>query len=159
MEKLSAAYQTLGKQLDAILDPKLPLVSNLANFSALLWLELDNINWVGSYLINSNKDQLLLGPFQGKPACTTIAVGKGVCGEAFQKAQTLRVADVHAFPGHIACDAASKSEIVVPFYRHGQLFGVIDIDSPQASRFDETDQLGIEYLVKLLENKLGEEHF
>ncbi len=159
MEQLSAAYQTLGKQLDAILDPNLPLVSNLANFSALLWLEIDNINWVGSYLVNSTKDQLFLGPFQGKPACTIIAVGKGVCGEAFQQARTLRVADVHTFPGHIACDAASEAEIVVPFYRNGQLFGVIDIDSPQASRFDETDQFGIEYLVKLLENKLGEEHF
>ncbi|MDO6685993.1 MULTISPECIES: GAF domain-containing protein [unclassified Agarivorans] len=159
MEQVSTRYITLGKQLDAILDKDLPYISSLANFSALLWLELSDINWVGCYLTNQNKDTLFLGPFQGKPACTSITVGKGVCGEAFAQQETLRVADVHSFPGHIACDSASESEIVVPFRLNGQLFGVIDIDSPKLSRFGADDQIGIEHLVNVLENNLADVHF
>ncbi|UPW20716.1 GAF domain-containing protein [Agarivorans sp. TSD2052] len=156
---MSSRYITLGKQLEALLDKELPYISNLANFSALLWLELEDINWVGCYIANNANDTLFLGPFQGKPACTSINVGRGVCGEAYATQSTLRIADVHKFPGHIACDSASESEIVVPFYVNGQVFGVIDIDSPRLSRFDPIDQVGIEYLVKVLENNLSELHF
>ncbi|WP_221073760.1 GAF domain-containing protein [Agarivorans aestuarii] len=159
MTDVSSRYLTLGKQLDALLDKELPYISNLANFSALLWLELEEINWVGCYLANQTKTQLFLGPFQGKPACTTILVGKGVCGLAYEQQQTLRVENVHEFPGHIACDSASESEIVVPLYLKNELFGVIDIDSPRLNRFDSSDQIGIEYLVKVLENKLSDVHF
>lgn len=159
MADVSSRYLTLGKQLDALLDKELPYISNLANFSALLWLDLEEINWVGCYLANQTKTQLFLGPFQGKPACTTILVGKGVCGSAYEQQQTLRVENVHEFPGHIACDSASESEIVVPLYLNNELFGVIDIDSPRLNRFDSSDQIGIEYLVKVLENKLSDVHF
>ncbi|MEE1673190.1 GAF domain-containing protein [Agarivorans aestuarii] len=159
MLDVSSRYLTLAKQLEAILDKDLPYISNLANFSALMWLELEEINWVGCYLANQSKSQLFLGPFQGKPACTTIQVGKGVCGSAYEQQQTLRVENVHEFPGHIACDSASESEIVVPLYLNNELFGVIDIDSPRLNRFDSSDQIGIEYLVKVLENKLSDVHF
>ncbi|WP_163134367.1 GAF domain-containing protein [Agarivorans sp. Alg241-V36] len=159
MLDVSSRYLTLAKQLEAILDKDLPYISNLANFSALMWLELEEINWVGCYLANQSKSQLFLGPFQGKPACTTIQVGKGVCGSAYEQQQTLRVENVHDFPGHIACDSASESEIVVPLYLNNELFGVIDIDSPRLNRFDSSDQIGIEYLVKVLENKLSDVHF
>ncbi|WP_432453054.1 MULTISPECIES: GAF domain-containing protein [unclassified Agarivorans] len=159
MQQVSSRYLTLAKQISALLDRDLPYISNLANFSALLWMELEHINWVGCYLINQSNDTLLLGPFQGKPACSSIVVGKGVCGEAFAKQSSICVPDVHQFPGHIACDGASASEIVVPFHLNGRLIGVIDIDSPQLSRFDDSDQIGIEYLVKELENNLSEVHF
>ncbi|WP_220721290.1 GAF domain-containing protein [Agarivorans litoreus] len=159
MADVSSRYLTLGKQLDALLDKDLPYISNLANFSALLWLELEEINWVGCYLADKAKKQLFLGPFQGKPACTSIQVGKGVCGSAFAQQQTFRVENVHEFPGHIACDSASESEIVVPLYLNGELFGVVDIDSPRLKRFELSDQIGIEYLVKVLENKLSDVHF
>ena len=127
-------------------------IANLANASALLWQELPNINWAGFYLLEDKT--LILGPFQGKPACIAIPVGKGVCGTAVAEKRTLVVADVHQFPGHIACDCASNSEIVVPIYKDGKIIGVLDIDSPQFDRFSEEDRLGLEAFVKTLEKAL-----
>ena len=125
-------------------------LATLANTAALIWQTFADINWAGFYLLDCGA--LWLGPFQGKPACTPIALGKGVCGGAFVQNQTIVVPDVHAFPGHIACDEASRSEIVVPLHANGQVIGVLDIDSPLPSRFDENDRLLLEAAVKLLEN-------
>ena len=125
-------------------------IANLANTSAILNQALRDINWVGFYLMEDGK--LVLGPFQGKTACIEIRVGKGVCGNAVQKNQTMRVEDVLEFPGHIACDAASRSEIVVPIRKNGEIVGVLDIDSPIVGRFDKKDQAGLEAVVKILEN-------
>jgi GAF domain-containing protein len=125
----------------------LPLAS-MANCSALLWEALEDINWAGFYLLK--KDTLYLGPFQGKVACTVIPVGRGVCGTAAASLQTQRVYDVHQFPGHIACDGASNSEIVVPLMADGVLVGVLDIDSPVIGRFDEEDQAGLEEMCRIL---------
>ena len=142
-------YETLCQKLHALTDGVPHRIANLANASALLWQEVENINWVGFYLLEDNK--LVLGPFQGKPACIEIEIGKGVCGTAAATRKTQVVADVHAFPGHIACDEASLSEIVVPLYdKDGTLFGVLDIDAPIRSRFTEEDREGLEKLVKLL---------
>ena len=154
MADVSSRYLTLGKQLDALLDKDLPYISNLANFSALLWLELEEINWVGCYLADKAKKQLFLGPFQGKPACTSIQVGKGVCGTAFAEKQTQRIDNVHDFEGHIACDAASNSEIVIPLIKDGNYIGVLDIDSPSLSRFDSDDQTGLERIMASLAEHL-----
>ena len=124
----------------------LPVLSNAA---ALLWMSLDRINWAGFYLLSG--DSLLLGPFQGKPACTVIRMGRGVCGTAAQRRRTQRVADVHAFPGHIACDSASASEIVIPLIlQDGRLIGVLDIDSPVPGRFAQEDQDGLEQFAEVL---------
>ena len=120
--------------------------------SALLWQALTDINWAGFYVLEG--DILVLGPFQGKPACIEIQVGKGVCGTAVAEKQTQLVANVHEFPGHIACDGASNSEIVVPIYKDGAVFGVLDIDSPVFSRFTEEDRDGLEAFVKVLEENL-----
>jgi L-methionine (R)-S-oxide reductase len=139
-------YQLVIKQLTALIEDETNSIANLANASALLNQFLENINWVGFYLTEGN--QLVLGPFQGLPACVRIPFGKGVCGTSAQNKQTLRVADVHLFPGHIACDAASASEIVVPMIKNDKVIGVLDIDSPQKDRFDEVDQ---EYLEKFVE--------
>ena len=122
-------------------------IANAANTSALLFNALSGLNWAGFYILRG--DTLVLGPFQGKPACVRIPLGKGVCGTAAQKQQTLVVKDVHAFPGHIACDAASNSEIVIPIIKNGKLWGVLDIDSPLLARFDETDQQFLEQLAQL----------
>ena len=127
-------------------------IANLANASALLWQELPDLNWAGFYLLEDKT--LILGPFQGKPACIAIPVGKGVCGTAVKAGKTLVVPDVHQFPGHIACDCASNSEIVVPIYKNGEIIGVLDIDSPQFDRFSEEDRLGLEAFVKTLETVL-----
>lgn len=126
------------------------LIANLANASAALNGALPNLNWVGFYLVEG--DKLLLGPFQGRPACIEIPKGKGVCGTAWAENRTLVVPDVHRFPGHIACDAASNSEIVVPLRKDGQVVAVLDIDSPAMGRFDEDDRLGLESVAKVLES-------
>ncbi|GAX91865.1 GAF domain-containing protein [Effusibacillus lacus] len=141
-------YLTLAEQLEHLLEGETDWLANLANASALLWMQLDDINWAGFYLLKEG--ELVLGPFQGKPACVRIPVGKGVCGTAAATKATQLVRDVHQFPGHIACDAASRSEIVVPILIGNRVVGVLDIDSPILARFDETDQAGLE----LFTNKL-----
>ncbi|MBW8351964.1 GAF domain-containing protein [Bacillus sp. IITD106] len=142
-------YELVTKQLVALLEGESNQIANLSNASALLNQFLDRINWVGFYLIEDN--ELVLGPFQGLPACVRIPLGKGVCGTAAANQETVVVADVHSFPGHIACDAASQSEIVIPLIKDGTLLGVLDIDSPEKNRFDELDQ---EYLEKFVETLL-----
>lgn len=145
-------YQLLVAQLKALTEDNPYLISNLANVTALLYDSLERINWVGFYIMQDGK--LILGPFQGKVACTQIAVGKGVCGTAVSTGETQRVDDVHLFEGHIACDSASNSELVIPVYKDGEIFGVLDIDSPIKGRFSEEDQAGLEALVKELEKVL-----
>ena len=127
-------------------------MTNLANASALLNEKLENINWVGFYTIKDGR--LVLGPFQGKVACTIIPIGKGVCGTAVAQGKTQLVPDVHKFPGHIACDSASNSEIVIPMHRNGEILGVLDIDSPLLNRFSKDDQAGLEEFVAILEKSL-----
>ena len=145
-------YQLLRKQLAALLEEETFFVSALSNASALLKETLTDINWAGFYLMREGA--LVLGPFQGKPACIHIAVGKGVCGTAVQKDQTMLVSDVHEFVGHIACDSASNSEIVVPIHKNGTIVGVLDIDSPIKNRFTKEDQEGLEMFVKEIEDKV-----
>ena len=128
-------------------------ITILSNASALLYAELDRLNWAGFYLFREG--ELKLGPFQGKPACTVIKPGKGVCGTAAAEDRTVLVPDVHKFPGHIACDSASESEIVVPVHVRGGLYGVLDIDSPFKNRFSDEDRAGIEMFVKVLEGRLA----
>lgn len=142
-------YRSLAEQAAALTEGVPHLIANLANVSALLNQELERINWVGFYLMENGK--LVLGPFQGKPACIEIAVGKGVCGTAAAEDAAVLVRDVHEFPGHIACDSASRSEIVVPIHADGKIVGVLDIDSPFVGRFTEEDRDGLEMLSKLLE--------
>jgi GAF domain-containing protein len=141
-------YDLLKKQLISLLEGEPNFIANLSNASALLNQFLDRINWVGFYLVD--KDELVLGPFQGLPACVRIPFGKGVCGTSALQKQTIRVEDVHQFPGHIACDAASQSEIVIPIIKNGQLIGVLDIDSPEKNRFDELDERKLEEFVEAL---------
>ena len=145
-------YPLLVSQLQAITDGVPHKIANLANTSALLWEALADINWVGFYLLE--RDTLILGPFQGKVACIEIPMGRGVCGTAAARGETVRVEDVHAFPGHIACDSASNSEIVLPMYVRGQLWGVLDIDSPDLGRFTQADAEGLSQIVKILEKSL-----
>lgn len=149
---LKEQYEQLSKQLDALLAGEKDVIANLSNASALLNSYLKNINWVGFYLMKDG--ELVLGPFQGLPACVRIPVGRGVCGTAVAKQQTIVVEDVHAFPGHIACDAASKSEIVIPLTINGTVFGVLDIDSPIEDRFSTEDQEGLEKFVAVLLNHI-----
>ncbi|KOO46816.1 GAF domain-containing protein [Priestia koreensis] len=141
-------YELLIKQLKALLEGETNQVANLANASALLNQFLTETNWVGFYLNDQN--ELVLGPFQGLPACVRIPFGRGVCGTAAQTQKTQLVADVHQFPGHIACDAASRSEIVVPMVKEGNVIGVLDIDSPITDRFDEIDKKYLELFVEEL---------
>lgn len=148
----SKFYESLNRQALALLEGEDDLVAAMANFSALLNDNLTELNWVGFYVMRG--EQLVLGPFQGKVACTRIPLGKGVCGTAAFTNQTQRVADVHQFDGHIACDSASNSEIVVPVRAQGNVVAVLDIDSPIFERFDEEDQKGLELLVKSFENCL-----
>ncbi|MEK4875663.1 GAF domain-containing protein [Bacillus sp. FSL W8-0102] len=143
-------YQLVIKQLKALMESETNRIANLSNASALLNQFLKEINWVGFYLYEQEKNELVLGPFQGLPACVRIPLGKGVCGTAAAERKTIRVEDVHQFPGHIACDAASQSEIVVPMIKAGQLIGVLDIDSPIINRFDEIDQSMLEQFVHAL---------
>ena len=145
-------YDMLIKELTALTDGVPYETANLANASALLWQNLPDINWAGFYKMTDGK--LVLGPFQGKPACIIIPVGKGVCGTAGAQDRTQLVADVHEFPGHIACDSASNSEIVVPIHADGSIWGVLDIDSPRKNRFTETDKAGLEAFVRVLESFL-----
>ena len=142
-------YNLVIKQLHALIHDENNRIANLSNASALLNQFLDRVNWVGFYLMDTN-EQLVLGPFQGLPACLRIPLGKGVCGTAALKKETVLVADVHQFPGHIACDAASQSEIVVPLIKNGELIGVLDIDSPEKNRFDALDQQKLEEYVAVL---------
>ncbi|WP_044796458.1 GAF domain-containing protein [Bacillus cereus] len=141
-------YETVIKQLDALLNGESNVVANLSNASALLNQFLDRVNWVGFYVTEGT--QLVLGPFQGMPACVRIPFGRGVCGVAAETKTTQLVADVHQFPGHIACDSASNSEIVVPIVKEGAVIGVLDIDSPEKNRFDEVDQRYLEKFVETL---------
>ena len=139
-----ADYKLLDSQLHALLDNEHDALAAAGNFVALLYNALVDVNWLGIYVLRG--DELVLGPFQGKPACTRIALDEGVCGAAASTLQTQRVADVHAFPGHIVCDPDSRSELVVPLIAHGRLIGVLDIDSPITRRFSGTDQAGVEKL-------------
>ncbi|HRQ63853.1 MAG TPA: GAF domain-containing protein [Xanthomonadaceae bacterium] len=140
-------YASLLSQAEGLLLDERDLVANAANFSALLYHGLPDVNWAGFYLWDGQ--ELVVGPFQGRPACVRIAMGRGVCGAAAATGRTQVVADVDAFPGHIPCDSASRSEIVVPLHRpDGSLLGVLDIDSPQVARFDDEDRCGIEALAK-----------
>jgi len=139
-------FKLLDSQAEALLRDEPDTLASAANFVALLYNALDDVNWLGIYVLRG--DELVLGPFQGQPACVHIALGSGVCGTAASTLQTQRVPDVHAFPGHIVCDAASRSEIVVPLIVGGSLVGVLDIDSPSLDRSSEDDQAGIERLCK-----------
>lgn len=144
-------YSLISKEIEALTSDVANLISNLSNVSALLSMELDNINWVGFYLLNEN--ELVLGPFQGKPACVTIPIGKGVCGTAVSTDSLQLVKDVHNFPGHIACDSSSRSELVMPLHdKSGRVIAVLDIDSPAIGRFSDTDGDGILLLQPVLEN-------
>ena len=145
-------YDLTAAQLTALTEGIPYEVANLANASALLWQEMEDINWVGFYKMTEGA--LVLGPFQGKPACIEIPVGRGVCGTAVAEEKTQLVYDVHEFPGHIACDCTSNSEIVVPIHVGGKIWGVLDIDSPKVGRFTEEDKAGLERFVKVLEQVL-----
>lgn len=145
-------YTTLNAQLSALIHGVPHPIANLANASALLYDTLDDLNWAGFYLMENGI--LVLGPFQGKPACIEIPVGRGVCGTAVLENATQRVENVHLFPGHIACDGASNSEIVIPIHKNGQAVGVLDIDSPSLARFSGEDQAGLEEFVGILEREL-----
>ena len=142
-------YATLNQQLSALVRGVPHRIANLANAAALLYHTLDGLNWAGFYLLEG--DVLVLGPFQGKPACIEIAPGRGVCGTAAARDKTQLVPDVHQFPGHIACDSASNSELVVPIHADGRVVGVLDLDSPYAGRFTEEDRAGLEAFVRILE--------
>lgn len=142
------SYNLLIKQLDALLDGEPNRIANLSNASALLGQFLDRINWVGFYLTEGS--ELVLGPFQGLPACVRIPLGKGVCGTAAAQKKAIVVPDVQAFPGHIACDAASQSEIVIPLVIDGKTIGVLDIDSPEKNRFDDVDKVQLEKFTETL---------
>ncbi|MCM3619469.1 GAF domain-containing protein [Sutcliffiella horikoshii] len=144
-------YELVLKQLQALIADEPNFIANLSNASSLLNIFLENTNWVGFYLTDETKqDMLVLGPFQGLPACVRIPFGRGVCGTAASTQKTQLIADVHAFPGHIACDAASQSEIVVPMVVDGKVIGVLDIDSPIKDRFDEMDKVYLEKFVAIL---------
>ncbi|MFZ5776793.1 MAG: GAF domain-containing protein [Bacillota bacterium] len=141
-------YEAVNYLLDRLIGDEDNALANLCNAAALLGHQLDEVTWVGFYLRRG--DELVLGPFQGKPACVHIPIGQGVCGVAAARRETVLVADVHQFPGHIACDAASRSEIVVPILVAGELVAVLDIDAPVLSRFDETDRAGLEEFCRRL---------
>ncbi|WP_286235748.1 GAF domain-containing protein [Thalassotalea sediminis] len=145
-------YQQLKLQVSALISTEHDMIANMANISALLFEQLTEINWVGFYRVVEN--ELVLGPFQGKVACIRIPIGKGVCGTAVSEAKTQRIADVHQFSGHIACDAASNAEIVIPIQYQGKVVAVLDIDSPSFNRFDHEDQQGLEALVNEFEKTL-----
>jgi GAF domain-containing protein len=142
-------YQLLDSQLRSLLEGETDLIANTANMAALIFNSLPDLNWAGFYFLQG--DVLVLGPFQGQPACVRIPLGKGVCGTAAKERKTLVVQNVHEFPGHIACDAASNSEIVIPLIKDEKVFGVLDLDSPNVGRFDEIDRQGLEKLVQALQ--------
>ena len=142
-------YELLNSQVRALVEGVPHTVANLANASAAIWQAMEDINWAGFYMMENGR--LVLGPFQGKPACIEIPVGRGVCGTAVAEQRTQLVYDVHQFPGHIACDSASNSEIVVPLFKNGAVWGVLDMDSPTVGRFTREDQAGLEALARILE--------
>lgn len=144
----SALYDQLAAQLSSLLAGERDLTANSANFSSLIYHSLPELNWAGFYFVKD--DELVLGPFQGQPACVRIRIGQGVCGAGAARCETVIVPNVHEFPGHIACDSASQSEIVVPLMKGSQLLGVLDLDSPRPSRFDREDAAGLETLVRIL---------
>ena len=146
-------YNDLASLIEGLLSGETDPVANLANAAAAIFHGLPNLNWAGFYL--AQVDELVLGPFQGKPACVRIPMGKGVCGTAAAQRRSVLVEDVHAFPGHIACDSASESELVVPLIRDGVVLGVLDLDSPRVARFDMHDQAGCEALVAIIVRHLG----
>jgi L-methionine (R)-S-oxide reductase len=148
-----SAWRDLARDLAALLHGERDLVANAANTAALIWDALPGLNWAGFYLYKSG--ELVLGPFQGKPACVRIAIGKGVCGTAAARRTTVVVEDVHAFPGHIACDSASNSEIVVPLLKGDELLGVLDLDSPLLARFGNAERQGLEALARIFVESLG----
>lgn len=149
---MTKQYQRINEQLKSLMEDVDYDITNYANAAALLFQSLEKINWAGFYLLQG--DTLLLGPFQGKTACTKIKAGKGVCGTAVATDQVQRIADVHQFPGHIACDSASRSEIVIPLHRNGNVIGVLDIDSPIENRFQEEDEEGLRAFAEILEQNL-----
>ncbi|MCD6234893.1 MAG: hypothetical protein DRP86_06745 [Candidatus Neomarinimicrobiota bacterium] len=146
-------YQELYHYAETMMSGETDIIALTANMSSLIWHTLPDINWVGFYFFK--KGELVLGPFQGKPACVRIAPGQGVCGMAFSSRKTLRVDDVHTFPGHIACDPESHSEIVIPVLNNNDVIAVLDIDSPLMSRFTQADQIGLEKIVRLLEKNIS----
>ncbi|MEL7187989.1 MAG: GAF domain-containing protein [Pseudomonadota bacterium] len=150
-------YRQLIEAADALTADEPDPVANMANIASLMWEFLSDLNWAGFYRVGpalKGGEELILGPFVGRPACIRIPFGQGVCGAAAQSATTQRIEDVHAFPGHIACDAASQSELVVPIVRGGDVIAVIDLDSPQKARFTPDDAKGIEGLAKLIANRI-----
>lgn len=156
MTQKDKSYSHIVQQISAITHGEADLIANMANISAILFNQLDDVNWAGFYLLK--QQQLVLGPFQGQPACIRIPVGKGVCGTVAQRKTSLVVENVHEFEGHIACDAASNSEIVLPvFDKNDELIAVLDIDSPSLARFDETDEHHLLDVVHILQRTLGEQ--
>jgi GAF domain-containing protein len=153
VEKLDF-YRTLLAQAESLIADESDMIANMANLSALLFNEMPDLNWSGFYILRQG--ELVLGPFQGKPACVRIPVGKGVCGTAVASGDIQLVKDVHEFPGHIACDAASNSEIVLPVRHQGQIIAVLDIDSPSLARFDLDDQQGLAEIVTIFERRLDQ---
>jgi L-methionine (R)-S-oxide reductase len=145
-------YKEMAQQAQSLLAGEKDLIANLANLSALMYMGLPDVNWAGFYLLKD--DELVLGPFQGKPACIRIPLGKGVCGTAARSGEIQLVDDVHQFVGHIACDAASRSEAVLPFFKNGQILGVMDLDSPNVGRFDQNDIDGLSQLVEILQEAI-----
>jgi L-methionine (R)-S-oxide reductase len=152
-ERQPADYDDLASQLDGLLSGETDATANLANAAAAIYHALPDVNWAGFYLLQGS--ELVLGPFQGKPACVRIPLGKGVCGTAAEQRRTVLVTDVHAFPGHIACDSASESELVVPLIMDKTLIGVLDLDSPRLARFDARDQAGCEALAAIIVRHLA----
>lgn len=142
-----AFYDELATQAQALMHGERDRIANAANLSALIWLTLPDLNWAGFYFFDGR--ELVLGPFQGKPACVRIALGRGVCGTAAQSGTTQLIANVHEFAGHIACDAASNAEIVVPLFKNERLIGVLDLDSPKLARFDDEDRVGLQRLAQI----------
>lgn len=153
MPQITTNYHSLQQQLEGLNAEEKYLITLLSNTSALLNDNIPEINWLGFYLIEDN--QLILGPFQGRPACTPIQLGKGVCGTSAEKDITQRIDDVHAFPGHIACDARSQSELVIPMHRDGKVIGLLDIDAPIKNRFSKEDQEGLEAIMTVLEKQIA----
>ena len=150
-------YSTIKKQASILIESTNNLISDLSNVSSLLFNSLDDVSWVGFYIYSNEK--LLLGPFMGKPACTEIEIGKGVCGTAFAKKETIIVKNVHDFIGHIACDSASNSEIVVPIFANEKVVGVLDLDSTSIGRFTETDKMELEEIAKVISESFFKEQF
>ncbi|GAA5187850.1 GAF domain-containing protein [Ferrimonas gelatinilytica] len=146
-------YALMAQQARSLIADEPNLIANLSNLSALIYHNVERVNWAGFYLMEG-KDELVLGPFQGQVACVRIPVGRGVCGTAVATGEDQRIDDVHQFPGHIACDAASESELVLPIRRHGEIIGVLDIDSPEQNRFTEQDRAGMRLIVSELEQYL-----